>query len=136
MTTIDIAWLAGLLEGEGSFAFSKGPAIQVLMTDEDIISKARSLMSPTAKIGIETRENCKTRYYFSVSGSLAIQWMMTIYPFMGRRRREKIREIILKWKQMYGQKHIGTITMIAKARNISYNEAKKIFEGSLFGTVQ
>jgi hypothetical protein len=31
-------------------------------------------------------------------GTDAIGWMMTVYSFMGERRREKIRSIIAQWK--------------------------------------
>ncbi len=37
MTDLDIAWLAGLLEGEGSFWFNGSPRVKVAMTDQDIM---------------------------------------------------------------------------------------------------
>lgn len=41
MDQVDIAWVAGILEGEGSFDFRgriKGyPAIRVAMADEDVV---------------------------------------------------------------------------------------------------
>jgi len=40
---LEVAWLAGILEGEGSF-ISKGQArIQVAMTDQDIITRLAEL---------------------------------------------------------------------------------------------
>ena len=99
-TIKEIAWLAGLLEGEGYFGCNRTAVIQLGMTDEDTISKARDMMSLDKKIYIISKENRKTIYYFKVQGSLAIQWMLTIYSLMSRRRKEKIREILAKYKEM------------------------------------
>ena len=37
-------------------------------------------------------------YRVQINGTAAIGWMFTIYPLMSKRRQEKIREIISKWK--------------------------------------
>jgi hypothetical protein len=101
LTTLEIAWLAGLLEGEGCFAMygNDRPLIKLAMTDLDTISKAAGLMGCS---NIQRKEmdnpNHKTQYVFYVYNSLAISWMMTIYSFMSNRRKEKIKEVISKWK--------------------------------------
>lgn len=102
LRTIDIAWLAGLLEGEGSFGVKDGsPKIQMQSTDEDIIRRASELF------GVAFREKpYKPRgkdYYkpvwgVHVHGTRAIGWMMTVYSLMGERRQEKIRSVIDAWK--------------------------------------
>ena len=137
MTKItDIHWIAGLLEGEGNFTYGTGAQLRIWMTDEDTISKARSIMDPNTKILIDDRKgNRQTVYGFFVYGNLAIQWMMTIYSLVGRRRKEKIREILLKWKN---EKRIISsdetvkrieqgVKLIAMSRNISIDEARKIY---------
>ena len=111
MTIQQIYGIANLLEGEGTFLHDKTtPKIRLKMTDEDIVAKARNLMSPNSKIGIvpPANERCKTAYYFSIQGSIAIQWMMTIYSLMGRRRKERIREVIQVWKGMTKRRQKGT----------------------------
>jgi hypothetical protein len=45
MTESDLAWLAGLLEGEGCFHFTRTAYVVISMTDEDIIERAASLMN-------------------------------------------------------------------------------------------
>lgn len=107
----DIAWLAGFLEGEGSFGWyrhsNRGYSIaniQVSSTDLDVVQKAAVLFGVKARgpynnsrLGFAP-ENCKPIYKTSVGGKLAIQWLMTLYPFMGARRRERFREILNHWK--------------------------------------
>lgn len=100
ISTLEIAWLAGLLEGEGCFYIrtQTNIAIALEMTDEDIVSKVRGLIAPNRKINIRQNANRKTSYVFRFEGSLVAQWCMTLYPLMGRRRKEKIRELLAFWK--------------------------------------
>ncbi len=92
--TKDIIWLAGLLEGEGYFGLSEGkyPKIALGMTDEDIIVRASALIN--ARVCRQ-----KNMWITQVNGAYAIQWMMTLYTLLGKRRRECIREIIKVWKE-------------------------------------
>ena len=90
----EIAWLAGLLEGEGCFAIHKRkyPRIVLKMTCEDIVTRAASLMKTT----IYRNGN---QWVTQANGAYAISWMMTLYPFFGKRRREKVTEVISCWKK-------------------------------------
>lgn len=100
----DIFYLAGLLEGEGCFGFYNCPTISLNMTDYEPVNKARNIMYTKCNIRINRRSrknpNRKDMYVMQVSGQLAIEWMMTMYPLMSPRRKEKIREIIIKWKEV------------------------------------
>lgn len=115
ISTKDIAWLAGILEGEGYFELSKSGygkyldryqilRIGVTMSDQDVIIRAKNILGAPSVQGPYLRKHFKPLYRTQVSGPLAIQWMMTLYVFMGARRREKIREIIKSWKSGTGLK--------------------------------
>lgn len=95
----DIYWLAGILEGEGTFGNydSSGPVIQINMTDFDVIKRVHTILKCTSKISVGNYGN-KTTYTASLNGNKAIGWMFTLYSIMCERRQEKIKEIILKWK--------------------------------------
>ena len=90
----EIAWLAGLLEGEGYFALKRGkyPTITLSMTDEDIVVKAAFLMG--AKIN-----RSGNLWIAHINGAYAIQWMLTLYSYLGKRRRERIAEAIKFWRE-------------------------------------
>jgi hypothetical protein len=108
ISTLDIAWLAGLLEGEGCFTADKRLTIRisVAMTDLDVIERARKLMKCTCKIQEYSPGACKrnkTLYRVLLNGTPAAQWAMTLYPFMGVRRQTKIRELIADWKSRYSR---------------------------------
>jgi hypothetical protein len=97
--TGDIYWLAGILEGEGSFQwYHSTPAIRVEMTDKDVIEKAAALLNPVYEIRVRTLPSGKESYRVVTNTSLAIQWMMTLYPLMGRRRQESIEHVLLQWR--------------------------------------
>src|SRR5690349_21744904 len=84
----DIYWLAGILEGEANFRMgATSPAISLTMSDLDIVNRVRAI-TKTEDTTITVRppqENRKECYTTCIYGSLAIQWMMTIYPIMGNR---------------------------------------------------
>jgi hypothetical protein len=100
----EIAWLAGLLEGEASFGLTnnkRSPAIWIGMTDVDIIERVRNLIDSSKSVNVKEdnrKEGYKTVYRLTLNGSRAISWMMTIYPLMSVRRKAKIREVLSTWK--------------------------------------
>jgi hypothetical protein len=99
IATKDLAWIAGIVEGEGCYSYSKSPNIQVSMTDGDVIDKLHALMAGSSRHSPWMRKDgYKPVHTLVVHGSDAIGWMMTLYSFMGVRRRARIREILAKWK--------------------------------------
>lgn len=103
MKTIrDIAWLAGLLEGEASFMLKKGNTIiRMQMTDKDVMDRAAALLG-TKVADYGRKPKGKPSYlpvfHLAIHGTKAIGWMMTLYTFMGERRRAKILQILDHWK--------------------------------------
>ncbi len=110
MTDIkDIYWLAGYLEGEGSFTiYSRGRfkqfRIEFSSSDLDIVRKTKRILKTTGIIFLRKQgysqfgSKKKPEYYLKIYQREAIQWMMTIYSLMGMRRKAKIGEILSIWK--------------------------------------
>ncbi|MFC5598480.1 hypothetical protein [Deinococcus cellulosilyticus] len=102
LTEIEVAWLAGLLEGEGSFldappSSPRSPRLVVSMTDLDVIEKvARCFGVSYVKNDRRNPERWKTCYVVKISGTRAMAMMKLVYPYMGQRRRQKIDEILGK----------------------------------------
>ena len=93
----NIYWIAGLLEGEGCFYLSgTTPSISIQMTDQDTIEKFGDLTKCANGLYItrDSRENRQVTYRLQFGGSLALQWMFTLYSLMSLRRKAKIREIL------------------------------------------
>lgn len=69
----EIAWVAGILEGEASFGLTnsnKTPAIWLKMTDSDIMERVRLLVDPSRLISIhedKRKESYKPIYILLLS---------------------------------------------------------------------
>ena len=95
----DLIWLAGLLEGEGSFLTEsiRGksyPVIQVEMTDEDVIQRVARLFGTKMFSAKKIRAGASMRSYRArVRYQRARELMCALCPLMGQRRAAKIMEI-------------------------------------------
>lgn len=101
----NLAWLAGLLEGEGCFTVRKPRdrnnsrtyiSIVLGMSDEDVVDHAQSV----AGLGTRTTQDrssqgWKRMYHWKVQNQdHAYALMIAVYPWMGTRRQGRIRGLI------------------------------------------
>lgn len=98
----EIGKVAGLFEGEATFGSTRkacSPSIRVKMTDRDVVEGVAKLAGVRVR-GPYWDGNPKHKPLFAVAicGLKAVQWMMTIYKFMGCRRREKIACALTRWR--------------------------------------
>lgn len=94
---VQLAWLAGLLEGEGSFipATEKNPVcIAINMTDKDIIDKVAQWWGVSVCLPRKQEDHHKQSYRCMIRGSRAVTWMESIYGWMGERRKSQINTAI------------------------------------------
>jgi hypothetical protein len=96
----DLFWLAGLLEGEGSFqkptpCEPNHPRITINMTDYDVVKHVAELFEVKY---IHTRkykvEHWKDSYATLLKGKRAVRLMFRLYPLMGERRKQQIEAAI------------------------------------------
>jgi hypothetical protein len=96
----ELAWVAGILEGEGTFYIDyKGsnPQIKVnlAMMDEDVVQEVFDIV----KIGRFYGPSKKGMWTWQINKQTeAAAFMMTIYPLMRDRRKEKIKACLKEWK--------------------------------------
>ena len=103
MTKRDLYWLAGLLEGEGCFGFTRNHVkghiychaqIQLRMCDHDVVKRAAGLMGCKIHSYPGQRANQKRFWQFSLTCRRARAMMTQLEPLMGKRRGAKIRAIL------------------------------------------
>jgi hypothetical protein len=96
MKRSELYWLAGLLEGEGSFMAASpsaphSPRVSLNMTDSDVVARAAALVGP---LHIQKRaprlSKWKASYAWVLRGQRAVKLMRLLRPLMGLRRREQI----------------------------------------------
>ena len=104
---LDIAWLAGILEGEGYFSIERDTTgyhdvtvirIVLTMTDYDIVERSARIMGAPRVIHVKRpasyKETCKPQYRAKISGDRAIGVLREILPYMGQRRSARIKDQI------------------------------------------
>lgn len=138
----DLYWLAGLLEGEGCFTFSGNcPMVQIQMTDLDVIQRAAKIMDTMIGARRRPTQGGLTAHFTQAAGSRAMAVMMTVYPLMGERRKERIRELIARWqpsgrlqpeqvsemRTLYANGH--SAMQIAQRFGIRYERAWRVIRG-------
>ncbi|AWY06664.1 endonuclease [Microbacterium phage Zeta1847] len=94
-TNEDVVWLAGLLEGEGTFDAHrrKYPRIRLGMTDRDVVGRAASLMGCGIRLTLKPAPMSPT-FHAEISGERAARIMRELLPHMGARRSGRIAEVL------------------------------------------
>lgn len=99
LTTKNIDWLAGLVEGEGCFYMChpkgrrKHIRFQLKMCDEDIVRQVAAMIGMKSIQYIPPQGNNKALWRINSSGKKAEALMWSVFPYMGERRKAKIMSI-------------------------------------------
>jgi hypothetical protein len=101
-----VAWLAGLLEGEGYFGMINSrvggkvyryPRIGVNMTDRDVVDRVGAMWGIKTFAWQPPPPSKKTQYRVMISGWAAADWMRLLHPWLGIRRQFRITEILAEY---------------------------------------
>ena len=110
----ELAWLAGIWEGEGSWVYKKGrtrtypngkiytetPYLKmgIQMTDQDVMERVASIMDGRKITYTDTPAHKaagqKPIYVMTIQGEAAIRWTNLMWPYLGERRKNKYNFII------------------------------------------
>jgi hypothetical protein len=100
-TTLDIAWAAGIYEGEGScLGFRRkgkpGWRVQAVVSQKDpeLLHRMRAFFGGSVAPIIYHRDPPFTMWRWSISGCRARGFLMTIFCMMTERRKNQIRKAI------------------------------------------
>ena len=97
----DRHWIAGLVEGEGSFYLRNrldypAAVFQLNMTDEDVVMRAYELSGEIGGVRPHApgSRSVKQQWRWRIAAGAEVAWFMDqMYPLMGKRRRAKIDEL-------------------------------------------
>jgi hypothetical protein len=103
---IDIAWAAGIYEGEGCVSRHvtayNSHHVRIRMTDEDIIDRLVEIFPFAHKYKYQAKgkPTYKLAYDFCISGAERVQaFLAMIWPWLGERRRRDARAAIIAVNQ-------------------------------------
>ena len=93
---VEIAWVAGIFEGEGTIVASssrKSLRLQLQMTDEDIVHRFAAIVG-VGQINSMKRGENKTIYYWTCAQQEAVNaFVKAVWPWLGSRRRRRYLEL-------------------------------------------
>lgn len=103
MNVVEIAWAAGLFEGEGSvypYRSRKAhyPRVDLASTDEDVVRRfARVVDSGSSVYGpIQSKRYPKGKPFWrwQATGTRAVRVMALLAPYLGERRSARLTEVL------------------------------------------
>lgn len=96
MDSLQCAWVAGVIEGEGSFVLAdKFPRIRVTMTDLDVLERVLLWTGVGTLAGPHRRGQYKPYWVWTVSRGDDFLWLAEkIWPHMLGRRSERLEEMM------------------------------------------
>ena len=105
MKTLDLGWLAGIIEGEGWIGFNttksihRCPCVEVGMVDKDVIARVAGLFGKKVlgPYGPYTT-NRQAHYQAQVYGKDAVRVLKLILPHLGKRRTKAAKKMLKWWE--------------------------------------
>ena len=104
-----IEWLAGILEGEGTFSDVKSgssglyrtPLVALGMTDQDVVQEAAKICEVIGgrkiRLGRQLIKSGKISYTIYLTGLPAVRVMLAVLPYLGFRRTARIQAVLAAW---------------------------------------
>jgi hypothetical protein len=115
----DIAWAAGLLEGEGSFLKKtkrKTILISCQMTDLDVLQRLKTIFGGSIYNTTKAKPHHKDAWSWCIFGTNAARVMELIKPYMLARRYIAIEEVLEPWYKMKTQERSQQRRILAAGR--------------------
>src|SRR6266542_3614017 len=127
---IEITWLAGLFEGEGNISINgRSLTIRIKMTDKDVVVRAATLLSALV-YEHDPGGSRKRTWVAQLKGDAAAAWAMTLYAWLGERRRAQVRGALAVWKtQRRGvlSESLARAIVVYRTAGLSQAEIMKLF---------
>lgn len=103
-STVALSWIAGFLEGEGSFVGCESGGqitVSAVQLQREPLDRVQIALGGTIRPYVNKRGTLV--YRWTINGSHAIGVAFTLYTFMSPRRREQIRKMVAIWKGRPGK---------------------------------
>ena len=118
LSEIEIAWLAGLIEGEGNFGLDSrsakrykvstappSPFLRISMTDQDIIERVSKLVNKKCFSPTRLTAAGKRVYTVHIGDRTTLTTLLPrLFPYFGKRRQEAVQECLdalTEWEIWY-----------------------------------
>jgi hypothetical protein len=95
-------WLAGILEGEGTFVTGppsqpNSPIARISMTDLDTVTRAAQLLDRAVVTALPRKPHYKPVFITQIKGAEAVALMIAVRPVFGPDRTKQIERVLARW---------------------------------------
>jgi hypothetical protein len=105
ISDFELGWLVGIVEGEGSISCRYNrksgylcAELTVSSTDEDTIDRLHSIYPGKSTYTKKYKNHFKEQYIWAVTSRQGIRTILNIiYPHMGKRRKERIEQVLFEF---------------------------------------
>jgi|SRR5208282_3534161 len=99
LTTADLHWAAGFIEGEGSFSRGgSGITMGANQVQKEPLEKLQRLFGGCLHLNAPKRPTHQPCWQWTLGSRAAAATMMTLYILMSTRRRQQIEKRLLTWR--------------------------------------
>nr|YP_009367806.1 putative LAGLIDADG homing endonuclease [Neodangemannia microcystis]ARK14811.1 putative LAGLIDADG homing endonuclease [Neodangemannia microcystis] len=141
LTKIQIAWLAGLFEGEASFTLDKrakkryavstappNVSVKIVLNDEDVIQTVANLLDKNVYLPKRLTIKNNQTYGCSIGDRNTLLYLLPrIYPYMGKRRKAQLDPCLKALNNWVIWFNSGGRSKMAKKRATGYIRAERIY---------
>lgn len=98
ISTLDLAWAAGFLEGEGSFLNYSSPNVTAAQVQREPLERLERLFGGSMGRRITRGFNNNPIWVWKANARRSIEIMMTLYVLMSPKRQGEIAAAVKKWR--------------------------------------
>lgn len=110
ISTLHLAWAAGFLEGEGSFAGPFGPNITAAQVQREPLDRLASLFGGRIYSRKTGGFSTQPIWIWKLTSHRSVQVAMTLYVLMSPKRQGEIRDALDRWRRARLFKQTGSTT--------------------------
>ncbi len=118
LTEAWLAYVAGYIDGEGSFLFSTTPTVSISNTFPYVLRKLHEVHGGTVENRRATK-NCRSYYQWRIYGDDAIEMIRLIYPYLWEKLPQA--DLLLRIRDTKpGPKRDGLIAQLKHLKHLEY----------------
>jgi hypothetical protein len=99
ISTLDIAWAAGFLEGEGSFTYHGSAVVTAAQVQKEPIDRLVTLFGGRMWLRQTRGFSLKPIWVWQPPSRRAVEIMLTVYTLMSPKRQSEIEFAVKRWSQ-------------------------------------
>lgn len=102
VTLVELAWVAGFLEGEGCFSATKlkHPRIDAPQVQREPLERLASILGCGVIYERPAKGRAQRQYQWIAQGKNAVGVMMTVYTWMSPKRKAEIQRALVAWRSV------------------------------------